>query len=84
VPAAAVPKAAAEPRAVALRVAVQPEAAANQVAVAASPAAAHRMQGAVAPLAVVRAVFPLPVVPAVAVAAEDLRAAVTRAAVAAV
>lgn len=89
VPAAAVPKAAAEPRAVALRAAANPVAAVspvvavNPVAVA-SQAAAPPMQGAAAPLAVVRAAFPLPVVPVVAAAAEDLRVAVTRAAVAAV
>ena len=72
---AVVPRAAAELLAGggAARAAVRVVAAASPVVVAAaSPAAVHLMQVA-APLAVVRAVFPLPVVPAVAVAAEDLR-----------
>jgi hypothetical protein len=90
VPAAAAPKAVAEPRVVVLRAAAEPRAVALRVAVppaAANPAvaarqAAHLMQVA-ARLAVVRAAFPLPVVPAVGVAAQDLRAAATRVAVAA-
>ena len=89
------PKAVAEePRAVALRAVVRPvaaqaAAAANLAVVAAvdRPAAValqavHPMQVA-APLAVVRAVIPLPAVPVVVAAAQDLRAAATRAAVAA-